>query len=271
MTASLTIFLAWYSGSLVWSALEEPAPITKPKVVVDPSNLEKQDRVYDLNALIRAQLFGSYVRESKIKAPAKNLSEIPRIKLNLKLVGLVASTLEEKSLAIIGNRGTQAVYGIGEKIDGTQVTLRYVLSDRVILENGGRDETLMLEGVDFNQSTASDFNSKTNEKKSAPTSSGLSSVRADILKNPQSLLKYITLSQERNGKEILGYRLGPGSDKRLFEESGLQRGDVATSINNVDLTDPSKMNLIWRNLSDASEISLTVLRNGQTHEINISL
>ncbi len=274
LTAFLIAVTAWYLGMLVWLIFQEPEPVTGQHVAVNVAN--KPDSLeYNINTLLDAQLFGRFIKQSNISKPQTNLSTLPKASINFQLVGLVASTIDSKSLAIISNKGQQGVYGIGDFIDGTKVSITYVLSDRVILNNQGRDETLMLEGEDFAKSTSNNFNTVSNDKSQPKTQSkkigNIEKIRADILKNPQSLLKYITLSQERDGNQIIGYRLGPGQDKTLFEESGLKRGDIATSINNVDLTDPSQMSLIWRNLSDASEISLTVMRNGQTHEINISL
>nr|WP_232312903.1 type II secretion system protein GspC [Enterovibrio coralii] len=158
-------------------------------------------------------------------------------------------------------------------MEGTRVTLRQVLNDRVILRNNGRDEALMLAGVDYNKATPQ--RQTRPAAPAAPASNGsgpdLSSVKAEIINNPQALLKYITLSREQNESGLIGYRLGPGSDNRLFKEAGLQTGDIAVGINGADLTNPAEMNRIWQSLSDASEISLTVQRDGQLHEIYISL
>ncbi len=273
LTGFLIAVIAWYLGVLVWLFFQKPEPTGAQQVALNTVN-KTEALEYNINSLLSAQLFGRYVKQSS-KPQQTKLSTLPKASLNLELVGLVASTIEKKSLAIISNKGLQGVYGIGDFIDGTKASITYVLSDRVILNNQGQDETLMLQGEDFASAKSNNFNRA--QKDNPPPEprknniGNIQKIRADILKNPQSLLKYITLSQERQGDKIIGYRLGPGKDKTLFDESGLKLGDIATSINNVDLTDPSQMSLIWRNLSDASEISLTVMRNGQTHEINISL
>ncbi len=43
------------------------------------------------------------------------------------------------------NRGT----GLADTITGTQAKVRSILPDRVILNNQGQDETLMLDGEEF--------------------------------------------------------------------------------------------------------------------------
>lgn len=69
------------------------------------------------------------------------IQDAPKTRLNLVLVGAVASSNPKLSLAVIANRGTQATYGINEEIEGTRAKLKAVLVDRVIIDNSGRDET----------------------------------------------------------------------------------------------------------------------------------
>ncbi len=271
--------LAWALGKLAWGGVNTPRVIA-PQIA--SARLPSTNAVidYNLSDTLKYHLFGRYLKQASIKIQKPNLDDLPLIRMNLKLVGVVASTNEERSTAIIAYQNSQGVYGINDPIKGTRVNVRYILSDRVILDNNGRDETLMLEGVDFTRSSKNNVflpplakqpQQNKPQKSETLVEGALSNIRQEILKNPQSLLKYITLSQERQNDEVLGYRLGPGNDKRLFEHSGLQKGDIATEINNVDLTDPAQMNKIWNNLKEASEISLSVLRNGQTHHINIGL
>ncbi len=267
----LLSLLAWSLGKIAWGLFEKPS-IASPITVSSHLPSKKEVLDYNLSDVLKFHLFGSYAKKEDIKPRQPNLNNLPLSKMNLKLVGVVASTIEERSTAIISHKNAQGVYGINDNIKGTRVNLRYILSDRVILDNNGRDETLMLDGVDFVQlSNNTVSNQQPNQTVSVEHDSDLSQIRQEIIKSPQSLLKYITLVQEKNDDEILGYLLGAGKDKRLFESAGLQQGDIAVEINNVNLTDPAQMNLIWSNLKNASEISLSVLRGGQIHHINIGL
>ncbi len=270
----LLMLLAWSLGKIAWGLFEKPSIVT-PTAVSSYSPSEKEVIDYNLSDMLRYHLFGKYMKQETIKPKTVDLTNLPLSRMNLKLVGVVASTIEERSTAIISNKNVQGVYGVNDKIKGTNVNLRYILTDRVILNNNGRDETLMLEGVDYVQMSNATFSNKKSEQPAKTVNvnndKDLQQIRQEIIKSPQSLLKYITLAQEKNEDKILGYLLGAGSDKRLFESAGLQQGDIAVEINNVDLTDPAQMNLIWTNLKNASEISLSVLRGGQIHHINIGL
>ncbi|WP_281545927.1 type II secretion system protein GspC [Grimontia sp. SpTr1] len=271
----LVLILAWTLGRLVWVWVPNSAPEAVSGAPAAAATVVAQGPAYQLDQLVNRHFFGQYsAKAAPVEKKPEPVVEAPRTRLNLTLVGLVASSEPDRGLAVIANRGSQKTYGIGEAIEGTRVILRQVQTDRVILRNNGRDEALMLAGVDYNQSSSSPAPTRAQSKPNIPKNTGeadLSNVKAEIMNNPQALLKYITLSQERNEEGLVGYRLGPGGDSRLFEQAGLQSGDVAVGINGADLTNPAEMNRIWQSLSDASEISLTVQRDGQLHEIYIGL
>ena len=274
VTRILLFILAWTLGRLLWVWFV-PADATVVSSIPSQVSVGQVTPAYQIDQIVNHHIFGRF-SEKTAPVPKKPepVVDAPRTRLNLTLVGLVASSEPERGLAVIANRGSQKTYGIGEAIEGTRVTLRQVLNDRVILRNNGRDEALMLAGVDYNARGQS--KPATRSKASAPVRRNtgkpdLSNVKAEILSNPQALLKYITLSQEQGENGLVGYRIGPGSDSRLFDEAGLKSGDVAVGLNGADLTNPAEMNRIWQSLSDASEISLTVQRDGQLHDIYISL
>ncbi|PKF51398.1 type II secretion system protein GspC [Enterovibrio nigricans] len=267
----LILFLAWTLGRLLWVWFE-PTSVeanSQPTAFVASTNTTP---AYHIDQLALHQFFGEFnAKSAPIEPKPQPVVEAPKTKLNLTLVGLVASSEPERGLAVIANRGSQKTYGIGEPIEGTRVTLRQVLNDRVILRNNGRDEALMLAGVDYNQPNKAPVRKAPAQQRASSGDSDLSAIKAEIMNNPQALLKYLTLSREQNETGLIGYRIGPGSDSRLFTDAGLQTGDIAVGINGADLTNPAEMNRIWQSLSDASEISLTVQRGGQLHEIYISL
>ena len=272
-TFVLLVILAWVLGRLAWQWVT-PEPVAPPQVNSSSFSVRNASSpAYQLDKLVNRHFFGRYNEAAPVVKKEEAVIDAPRTKLNLTLVGLVASNDASRGLAVIANRGKQKTYGVGEAIEGTRVILRQVLIDRVILRNNGRDEALMLAGVDYNERNKSHAAPVQAKKTRTPSQGGgdFSAIKAEILNNPQALLKYITLSQEQNQDGLIGYRIGPGSDKRFFEQAGLENGDIAVRINGADLTNPAEMNRIWQSLSDSSEISLTVQRNGQLHDIYISL
>ncbi|MEF1297832.1 type II secretion system protein GspC, partial [Vibrio parahaemolyticus] len=202
------------------------------------------------------------------------VKDAPKTRLNLTLVGAVASSNPQTSLAVIANRGKQATYGISEEIEGTRATLKAVLVDRVIIDNEGRDETLMLEGVEYKKLSESPQATRVQaaQKEPAPdVSDKLEQIREEIAKDPQSVFKYITISPVKKDDAIIGYRVSPGRDAALFNDVGLEPGDIAVQLNGIDLSDPSSSVQLMQVMSDPQELNLTVERDGQQYDIYIQL
>ena len=145
----LSLYLIAFAAKLVWRIIPEPqlsAAHSKPCsgyfFVVRPkwANIAKMQQL---------NLFGNAA--AKPAEPVAEVTDAPETRLNLTLTGVVASSEQEAGTAIIENRGSQAVYGLGEKIEGTNATLQKVYNDRVIIKNGVRNETLMLDGIDYDE------------------------------------------------------------------------------------------------------------------------
>lgn len=271
LTICVLLLLMWALGRLSWVWVTSEQPTMLAINNASSSNIAPVPG-YQINQLLSQNLFGKFQDKPTISAPAA--TNAPKTTLNLTLFGVVASTDPQMALAVIGNGTFQQVYGIGETIKNSKAILSQVMPDRVVLRNNRRDEILMLNGERFEVNKnppPQQLSKKVNTTANPGSDNDLQAVKAEILKNPQSLLKYITLAQQRNEQGVTGYRIGPGRDKRLFEQSGLQANDLVVGINGSDLRDPSGMAKIWQNLSDASEINLTVVRNGQEYNVLIGL
>ncbi|WP_146864730.1 type II secretion system protein GspC [Aliivibrio fischeri] len=278
LTVILVAWFAWICGSLFWSMLAPQTSVSKwtPKTVAVAVSQGKQGKD-SLSELLNSQVFGRFNAEKKVDQPkAVEVKDVPKTRLNLTLSGVVASSEPSLSLVVIANRGKQNTYGINETIDGTRASVKAISADRIIISNNGRDETLMLEGVEYTK-----ISNERNITGSSGTVLGnnrqnsnqdeLDKIRKEMAQNPQSVLKYIRLSQVNENGKIKGYRVNPGKDRKLFDSVGLKPGDIATSLNGVDLTDPAAMSSLWKNMSEMTELNLTVLRNGQLYDIFVGL
>ena len=270
LTWLLVAILAWISGRMVWMLLAPPttvAPWQAKSVKVATSGSD-----INVGNLLSMNLFGQYNAQPKaVEATVKK--DAPQTRLNLKLVGVVASSDPQSAFAVITNNGKQNTYGVNEVVDGTRVTLKAVYNDRVIISNSGRDETVMLEGLKFSKSAqpATQKSTSNNATKPNVDSSKLAEIKKKILAQPQSLFSYIRLSQVKKDGEVQGYRVNPGKDRILFDSVGLKANDLAVAINGNSLTDPSVMAKLWAELSSATDFTLTVERGGQVHDIHIEL
>ncbi len=269
----LIVMLAWILGRLIWSFIQPVDNLAawQMKVASVSGGNTSSFQVSDVLAM---NLFGQYQQNAPVIKQQPVKQDAPQTSLNLTLVGVVASNRAETTLAVITNRGKQNTYGLNEAIDGTRATLQAVYVDRVIIRNSGRDETLMLDGVKFGQSQPQQparSKSKPAETVKAAPSSELDQIKKDILEKPQNLFTYIRLSQVKRDNELVGYRVNPGKDRVLFDAVGLKANDLAVSLNGNDLTDPTVMAKLWTELSEATDFTLTVEREGQLHDIYIEL
>lgn len=263
----LVMLLAWILGRLAWSIVQPataPSPWQAKTVSVSASNRSG----FQVSDVLGMNLFGRYQQNAPAikKEPVKQ--DAPETRLNLTLVGVVASSSPQTSLAVITHRGQQNTYGLNEAIEGTRATLQAVYVDRVIIRNRGRDETLMLDGVKFSKEQ---LRSAPVESAPQSPSSELGRIKQEILEKPQTLFSYIRLSQVKRDGELVGYRVNPGKERVLFDSVGLKANDLAVSLNGNDLTEPTVMAKLWTELSQATDFTLTVEREGQLHDIYIEL
>lgn len=260
---------AWIVGDAVWIPTQANAVTPwQPSLSASSSS---SSSAFDLTAVRQSQLFGRY-QISHSSVPV--VQNAPQTRLQLRLVGVVASRDVQQGLAVIANRGKQATYGVNENIAGTRAMLKAVLADRVILDNAGQDETLMLDGTDYHQLDAGDTAARASdgdavEMNTDAQTARLEHLRAELATNPQKIFDYVRLSQVKEGEQLVGYRVSPGQDEALFESLGLRNGDIATHVNGEDLSNPTAMNTLIAEMAEWTELRLTVERDGQSHDIYI--
>lgn len=271
-TVILLSITAWVAGSLIWQPLQSESVIPwKPASL--SSNVEKNTGLNTAD-LQNSHLFGRYQAQAPV-AKKEVVTEAPKSRLSVVLVGVVTSSEEGKNLAVVSNRGQQATYGIGEMLEGTRAKVVEVLYDRIIVDNSGSNETVMLEGLKYTKDPQpqpqSHSDSPPQSVKAEVSADKLEEIRSAIRQDPKQIFQYVRMSQMKEDGEVTGYRLSPGTDKELFESVGLKPGDVATQINGQSLSDPAVMGEIFKNMSSLTELNLTVERDGQSFEIYIEL
>ncbi|ELP9499628.1 type II secretion system protein GspC [Vibrio alginolyticus] len=275
LTCLFIAITGWILGKIVWLAIPQSSEVPQWRPSASSVAASNKGDAIDFNALQNANLFGKYTKQKAAVVEQPIVKDAPKTRLNLTLVGAVASSDANTSLAVIANRGKQATYGLGEEIEGTRATLKAVLVDRVIIDNQGRDETLMMEGIEYKKLSESPQVARAQAQRAEAATSDvgekLEQIREEIAKDPQSVFKYITISPVKKDGDIVGYRVSPGRDAALFNDVGLQPGDIAVQLNGIDLSDPSSSVQLMQVMSDPQELNLTVERDGQQYDIYIQL
>lgn len=265
------------------NAVMENKPSAKLKVDVEP--------------LLAAELFGpldSTAPEPEQAPVQQQYTVAGETSLNLTLRGVIKSSVAENSEAIIAHGREEHVYRVGDKLPvGNRVRLVQVEAVRVILDNNGRNEALSL----FDENSPSNNASYTppagragpstpprtvSNRTSSPAQfngrdededdQGSSASNARKIQNmPKSLADVIKFSVARQGGDIIGYKIRPGRNRDAFNSLGLKANDIVTDINGIALTSSGSVTQVYREMRTATSASVTLLRDGQSMQMNVDL
>ena len=273
----LSLYLIAFAAKLVWRIIPEPQLSATPTVSRAPviSSPSGQNGV-NIAKIQQLNLFGNAA--AKPAEPVAEVTDAPETRLNLTLTGVVASSEQEAGTAIIENRGSQTVYGLGEKIEGTNATLQKVYNDRVIIKNGVRNETLMLDGIDYDEANRRREMQARNrpdpeelEEDTVELSDEALEATAALRERPANFTDFISISPKTEEGQLIGYQVSPGKEPELFKSAGLQAGDVITQINGLDLTDLQQSQEALSELRNAQTIELTIIRDGSLTTLYLDL
>ncbi len=264
----LSLYLIAFAAKFVWRIIPEPqlsatTQVSKASVVSTPSG---QGGV-NISKIQQLNLFGDAKAAPKIVEEAP-VTDAPETRLKLTLAGVVASSEESAGTAIIEYKNSQAVYGLGDKIEGTNASLKQVYADRVIIKNGIRNETLMLEGIDYEEANRKRQQQarrqpapKEEESRTRELSDKALEATAALRESPANFTDFISVSPKTQDGRLIGYQVGPGKDPSLFKSAGLKAGDIVSQINGLDLTDIRQSQNALSELRTAQTIELTLIRD----------
>jgi general secretion pathway protein C len=256
------VLLAWQLVQLTWTILGArkaagvaPGASTGVPAPAGPS--------FDLQSILNTHLFGV------AGAPdpgATDPNAVAATQMNLVLVGTIAESNPERGYAIIGDSAATAkVYAVGKTITGG-TKLHSVYPDRAILDRGGRLEALLLPrkftGAGLTQPPA------------LPAAQGDpmlgDQLRNLVAQNPGAITEIIRPQPVFANGQQRGYRVYPGRNRTQFTKLGLMPGDLVTAINGTPLDDAARGMEVLETMNSATEVTVTVERNGQTTQININ-
>ncbi len=266
VTVLLWIWVVIVAAQATWWFMT-PSPETQQRPSVDVRAQNRDNQSVDLAKLQQLPIFGR--QQAGTQTRGNDYANAPKTSLNVRLVGVSASSRPERSAAIIEQAGKQSTYIVGDAIGRSRVTVEQILADRVILDNGGRLETLQLEDIGEDRPALSLVveSGEAEANQANNTSDALQRVKRD----PGQLLDYVSIAPVLEQGSLQGYRLSPGNQADIFYQAGFQEGDLAVAINGYDLTDMQQASELSSQLQDATEATVTVLRNGERIELSLQL
>jgi general secretion pathway protein C len=132
----------------------------------------------------------------------------------------------------------------------------------VILNRGGTLEALRLPR-DFDAGPAPAVR-RTSRRAGAPPS-----VQEVVQQNAATFTDVVRPQPYMPNGELRGYRIYPGRNRQQFASLGLRPGDLVTAVNGMTLNSPAEGMQIFRSLSDETQVTLTIERNGQTENMTL--
>ncbi len=99
----------------------------------------------------------------------------------------------------------------------------------------------------------------------------LGSLREQMMQNPMEMTKLASVQPVMEGGEMQGYRLTPGSNRRLFFQTGLRSGDLVTQVNGIPLTNAAQLPQVMQALTKESRFEVHIIRNGTPSVLQIDV
>lgn len=200
----------------------------------------------------------------------------PETSLNLQLDGLRMSNVADVAgNAIIRTpNGQSENYQIGDEIIAG-VTLERILSDRVIINRDGANETLMLGGRQAGLSVIGDesmvASPVANSDQAAATAAApdLPEIAGRIV-GPEILFTSMRAEPARTERGATGYRLLARGDAALMRDAGFEPGDILLQFNNTSVADTDLEELFER-FGQVQTATLLIERDGVDRIIRLSI
>jgi general secretion pathway protein C len=209
----------------------------------------------DFRIVWERNLFGTVARAGEDRREI-DVTGLKPTRLNLVLLGTVSddagggfAVIEEK------DKKKQDLYRIGDTVASARVVR--ILRGVVVLRVGSDDEVLSMEeprepGPEGQGQEASKASVVSVKKSDIDTALGdMSKILTEARIRP-----YFTAGKADG---FLITRITPGS---LFQQMGLENGDIIQGVNNQTLESPERLLELYKGLKDGSEITLNLKRRG---------
>jgi general secretion pathway protein C len=262
----LVIAIGWQAANIVWMLIPGPAAgdaVAVPAGHVSTSSSDTSSA--NVQAIAAAHLFGEASADDAAPVvPEISDEDLEDTRLsNLQLKGTIASPEAAMSAAIITDGSNEEkVYLIGDPI-ASGAKLHAVYTDRVVLNENGRLTNLRLP-EEYRETPTAPVRRTSTQRRTAPATQSIQSV---VSQNVARLADVIRPTPYFVNGQQQGYRVYPGRDRRQFAALGLRPGDLIKDIDGQSLTDPTQAMQIFQSLGTASQVSVTVERNGQPEVI----
>jgi type II secretory pathway component PulC len=189
------------------------------------------------------------------------------------------SDVENRRKAILDDlrTGVQSIVAEGADID--DVTVIRILTDRVVMRTGGREETLWLTFTDGAASKGNDagdgvaeslsdidesynrFGGKrVGERRWVFKREALMGYYRELMDNPERLVKVFDSLHPvyTDNNSISGYHLQIEGEPEFFDAAGFMEGDVVRAVNSVDMTNRRRAEFFIRQFAEGKSSAFVI-------------
>jgi general secretion pathway protein C len=199
-------------------------------------------------------------------------TKISASQLGAKLEGIISGAPSPLVMLQVG--GEVRLLQVGDALSAG-VTIVSIAPDRVVISNQGRLESIAFpEPQSLDQAPAPSATSLTGKSNgsSSPVAPAVRKQVDEIMHNPQSLLRFVTVSPVQEDGALSGYALRPvPGQEALMRALGLTPGDVLTSVDGMPVNEPSLLPRVMQVLNSGQPIQVLVERGGQPLSVTINL
>jgi general secretion pathway protein C len=269
VTLILSVIVGYQLSALIWKLIPQAQDSTAP-VAIDLQQSEQGAPELSTRQMvdrISAQyLFGraAVVQQTKV------VQDAPKSSLNYKIRGIYYSSDEAiASIILEKNSNTTRFYRLGDEID-PNIFIQQIQPDHVIISRSGKLEKLVLEKPKMDGQNTLARRASSSLPASASTQV-LKSYKRRYANNPMALARRFKATPVTHDGRNVGYKLKALRGEQLLKKLGLSEDDVFIAVNGIGLDKPFQALDALKSLTTASEVSLTVLRNGNEETLDFSL
>ena len=271
--------IAWQSSQLFWTLYPNQRIIKNinTPMMMSENKTQSSSTNYQSNTVIKnsiaQNLYGDYKKinmgtENRNSISQPDFGDIKETQLTLLLKGTVYGDNELPSLAIITNNSNEEkVYSVNEMI-APGILLHSVFADQIIISNNNELEILKLPR-ELAEITPTIIRDSRVNKRASVTQNNKATVKP-LNQFGTKLADTIRPTPYFSNGAQLGYRVYPGNNRKQFMSLGLLSGDLITNVNGVPLNNAQEAMVIFQQIENKNEVTLTIIRNNKSQKINIT-
>ena len=193
-------------------------------------------------------------------------------KLPLNLLGTVAAAPPERSWAAVEDRESQQtlVVRVHDRIKGAAEVMR-IERRRLILSEGGALRELALEEPEALAVAPGPAATRGAAAPAPPPPAPPAAPAAEGARSPAQLFSQARILPKYEAGQMVGVQVSAIKPGSLFEEMGLEDGEVITELNGIRIDSPEQSAKILLELSRASSFTLQVEGASGPRTLNVDL